>query len=61
MQQLAERAFDPSPIDATAKRILSEFKRTHADLWEEEHKGKFDVEQLSSLQDALVTPHSMFA
>lgn len=38
VQQLAERAFDPSPIDASAKKILSEFKRTHADLWEEEHK-----------------------
>jgi hypothetical protein len=61
VQELAERAFDPSPIDVTAKKILSEFKRTHADLWEEEHKGKFDSSQLSSLQDALVTPHSMFA
>jgi|EP01043_Picozoa_sp_COSAG02_P001885 hypothetical protein len=61
VQQLAERAFDPSPIDVTAKKILSEFKRTHADLWEEEHKRKFDAEQLSALQDALVTPHTMFA
>lgn len=61
VQQLAERAFDPSPIDATAKKILSEFKRTHSDLWEEQHKGRFNAEQLSSLQDALVTPHSMFA
>lgn len=61
VQQLAERAFDPSPIDVTAKKILSEFKRTHADLWEEEHKHRFDAEQLASLQDALVTPHSMFA
>jgi hypothetical protein len=61
VQQLAERAFDPPPIDATAKKILSEFKRTHADMWEEEHKGRFDATQLASLQDALVTPHSMFA
>eukprot|EP01046_Picozoa_sp_COSAG06_P040018 COSAG06_NODE_4798_length_3945_cov_19.107644_2_plen_175_part_00 len=61
VQQLAERAFDPPPIDATAKKILSEFKRTHADMWEEEHKERFDAEQLASLQDALVTPHSMFA
>ena len=59
--QLAERAFDPNPIDDTAKKILSEFKRTHADMWEEEHKLAFDADQLAALQDALVTPHTMFA
>ena len=60
VEKLAAHAFDPNPIDSTAKKILSEFRRTHADMWDEEHKHAFEPEQLSALQDALVVPSSMF-
>ena len=32
------------------RKILSEFKRTHADMWEESHAPKFSAEELSALQ-----------
>jgi hypothetical protein len=48
-------------IDATVRKVLSEFKRTHADVWDEVHSLKFSADELSSLQDALIVPHSMFA
>ena len=42
------------------RKLLSEFKRTHTALWELEHAHKFEPDQLSALNDALVVPSSMF-
>ena len=41
--------------DAAAKAAMSEFRRTHQDDWAE-HRLKFDTEQLSEIDDTLVSP-----
>ena len=61
VERIASHAFDPCPVDSTVRKLLSEFKRTHMDAWESEHRSKFDAQQLSALNDALVVPSSMFA
>jgi proteasome activator subunit 4 len=53
----------PTPIyesvsflfQATIKKTLQDFKRTHQDDWQE-HKQKFTDDQLSVLTDLLVSP-----
>ncbi|EDV29443.1 uncharacterized protein TRIADDRAFT_51787 [Trichoplax adhaerens] len=52
---IGDRLNDPPPIKTTVKSVVSEFKRTHLDNWEE-HKQYFTVDQLSALSDFLISP-----
>ena len=45
---------DPEPIQDSAKKCLSEFKRTHHDNWQE-NKLKFTEEQLNTLSETTVS------
>ncbi|XP_044171551.1 proteasome activator complex subunit 4-like [Acropora millepora] len=52
---LGEHLHDPHPIQATVKKVMSDFRRTHHDNWQE-HKQKFTEDQLLVLTDLLVSP-----
>lgn len=40
---------------STVKRLFADFKRTHADAWQE-HRGRFSEEQLDAVNELLVGP-----
>ena len=42
-------------FQGTVKKVMSEFRRTHHDSWNE-HKQKFTDDQLAVLTDLLVSP-----
>lgn len=42
-------------LQATVRKTMSEFRRTHHDSWSE-HKQKFSDDQLAILADLLVSP-----
>ena len=50
---LARRHADPSPVDAAVRKVFSEFKRTHADSWNEDQL-KFTQEQVRSVWEECV-------
>ncbi|XP_068688324.1 proteasome activator complex subunit 4-like isoform X1 [Montipora foliosa] len=52
---LGDHLHDPHPIQATVKKVMSDFRRTHHDNWQE-HKQKFTEDQLLVLTDLLVSP-----
>ncbi|XP_054706567.1 LOW QUALITY PROTEIN: proteasome activator complex subunit 4-like [Uloborus diversus] len=52
---LADHLHDPQPIEATIKKTLSSFRRTHYDNWRD-HKLKFTDDQLAVITDLLVSP-----
>ncbi|VDN35061.1 unnamed protein product [Gongylonema pulchrum] len=56
LMQLCPHTSDKQPMQGTAKKALSEFKRTHQDSWHE-HKMQFSEDQLSILTDLLVSPN----
>ncbi len=43
------------PLQASVKKTLQEFKRTHQDNWQE-HKQRFSEDELAVLTDLLVSP-----
>ena len=47
---------DPQPVQGSARKCLSEFRRTHHDNWHT-HKEKFDESQISILTDILISPN----
>eukprot|EP00731_Ephydatia_muelleri_P029038 Em0020g682a len=53
--EMAMHQHDPAPLQATVKKAMSDFRRTHHDSWSE-HKQKFTDDQLSMLADLLVSP-----
>ncbi|KAJ7327828.1 Proteasome activator complex subunit 4 [Desmophyllum pertusum] len=52
---LGDHLHDPHPIQATVKKVMSDFRRTHHDNWQE-HKQMFTEDQLLVLTDLLVSP-----
>lgn len=56
LMDLRKHIHDPQPMQATTRKALSEFKRTHGPDWVE-HKEKFNEDQLSCLTDLLVSPN----
>ncbi|KAL9538165.1 hypothetical protein MBANPS3_011145 [Mucor bainieri] len=54
--QLADCISDPAAeIQATIRKTFSDFRRTHSDTWHEDML-KFDQDQLSVLNDMLISP-----
>lgn len=53
--EIGEHLHDPNPIQATVKKVLSDFRRTHHDNWTS-HKQQFSEEQLLIFTDLLVSP-----
>lgn len=53
---LAKCLGDPSPIQPTVRTTMAEFKRTHADTWDEDKK-KFSDDQLEQLTDLFILPN----
>lgn len=53
--ELANHANDPTPIQATVRKIFSEFWKTHLDMWHL-HRNRFTEDQLLVLNDLLVSP-----
>lgn len=53
---LGDHLHDPQPIEATIKKTLSSFRRTHYDNWRD-HKLKFTDDQLAVITDLLVSPN----
>jgi len=53
--KLAMHISDPMPIKGTVKRCMSEFWRTHQDMWPV-FKLQFDEYQLATLTELLVSP-----
>ncbi|OAD04967.1 hypothetical protein MUCCIDRAFT_139775 [Mucor lusitanicus CBS 277.49] len=54
--QLADCISDPAAeIQATIRKTFSDFRRTHSDTWHEDML-KFDEDQLSVLNDMLISP-----
>lgn len=56
LMDLSEHVNDPQPIQATVKKSLSNFRRTHHDNWQD-HKLMFTDDQLVVLTDLLVSPN----
>jgi len=56
LMEVGEHLHDRTNIEATVKKTLSEFRRTHHDNWQE-HKQKFKDDQLAMLTDLLVSPN----
>uniref|UniRef100_A0A1I7RNY6 Proteasome activator complex subunit 4 n=1 Tax=Bursaphelenchus xylophilus TaxID=6326 RepID=A0A1I7RNY6_BURXY len=56
LMKLCRYASERQPIQATVKKALSEFKRTHQDCWHE-HKQEFTDDQLTVLTGLLVSPN----
>eukprot|EP00794_Sanderia_malayensis_P017773 gene17773-19549_t len=54
--EVGDHLHDAAFIQATVKKTLSEFRRTHHDNWQE-HKQKFKDDQLAVLTDLLVSPN----
>eukprot|EP00112_Aurelia_sp_Birch-Aquarium-sp1_P004002 Seg1452.12 transcript_id=Seg1452.12/GoldUCD/mRNA.D3Y31 product="Proteasome activator complex subunit 4A" protein_id=Seg1452.12/GoldUCD/D3Y31 len=54
--EVGEHLHDGNYVQATVKKTLSEFRRTHHDNWQE-HKQKFKDDQLTVLTDLLVSPN----
>lgn len=46
---------DNHSVQVTAKKIFSEFKRTHNDTWQEDRQ-KFTEEELDAISELLVAP-----
>lgn len=53
--RISEHVNDPEPLRATAKKALSEFWRTHQDMWLL-FKPLFTEDQLAILTDLLISP-----
>lgn len=56
LMDLSAHVNDPQPIQATVKKSLSNFRRTHHDNWHD-HKLMFTDDQLVILTDLLVSPN----
>ncbi|XP_014668208.1 PREDICTED: proteasome activator complex subunit 4-like [Priapulus caudatus] len=55
LMMLSNHVNDPQPIQVTARKALSNFRRTHYDNWQD-HKLMFTDDQLAILTDLLVSP-----
>ncbi|KAI6213761.1 hypothetical protein M3Y94_00189800 [Aphelenchoides besseyi] len=55
LMKFCRYASDKQPIHATVKKTLSEFRRTHADSWTQDHKQQFNEDQLEVLTGLLVS------
>ena len=53
--QLIGHLSDPNPIQATVKKSISEFRRTHQDRWHD-HVKQFNPEQLEIVSEVLISP-----
>ena len=53
---LTDHVGDPPPIAATARRALTDFRRTHHDQWFV-HRENFTEDQLAALSSVLVSPN----
>ncbi|KAI8327989.1 hypothetical protein BC941DRAFT_364207, partial [Chlamydoabsidia padenii] len=53
--QLANCMSDPAEIQSTIRKTFSDFRRTHSDTWHEDI-NKFTEDQLSLLNDMLISP-----
>lgn len=46
-----------STLQEVIRKTVSDFKRTHTDEWETNHRQRFTEEQLDALNDVLSSPH----
>ena len=53
---LSNHLNDPAPLNKTAQKTLTEFKRTHQDTWSQ-IRDHFTEEHWEIMEDALVSPH----
>lgn len=57
MTVLARLFSGPPSLQAVIKQAFTDFKRTHQDEWESNHRLRFTPDELDALSDVLVSPH----
>lgn len=55
LMALAAHINDPAPINATVRRVFSDFWRTHQDTWHVD-KEKFNDDDRQTLTELLISP-----
>ena len=53
--RLVAHLAEPNPIQATVKKAISDFRRTHQDRWHD-HVKQFTQDQLDLVSEVLISP-----
>lgn len=55
--ELSKHTNDVNPIGVNASDVMSSFKRTHSDRWQNEFSKMFTPEELEQIEGILDSPH----